>query len=175
MERVWLDGIMNIAILGLTATSYGSYTYLKNLLPHLAQLDRSNHYEVFLPAANARELDVRQANFRIHVHRWPLKSGTLRVLWEQLILPWILRARGVDVVYTTHNMAILLSPASQHYHHAECRALLCRAISQPAPPSGAALAAADDDGVFPSPQPQDHRHFRLGEGIPGRALSPARR
>ena len=101
---------MNIAILGLTATSYGSYTYLKNLLPHLARLDRSNHYEIFLPEANARELDVRQANFRIHVHRWPLKSGTLRVLWEQLILPWILRARGVDVVYTTHSMAILLSP-----------------------------------------------------------------
>ena len=34
----------------------------------------------------------------------------MRVLWEQLVLPWILRARGVDAVYTTHNMAILLSP-----------------------------------------------------------------
>ncbi|MGO8814529.1 MAG: glycosyltransferase family 4 protein [Terriglobia bacterium] len=101
---------MNIAILGLTATSYGSHTYLKNFLPHLAELDRSNHYELFLPEANVRELDVRQSNFRIHVHRWPPKSGTLRVLWEQLVLPWILRARGVDAVYTTHSMAILLSP-----------------------------------------------------------------
>ena len=101
---------MKIAILGLTATSYGSHTYLKNFLPHLAQLDLSNHYELFLPKANARELDVQQANFRVHLHRWPPKSGTLRVLWEQLILPWILRARGVDAVYTTHSMAILLSP-----------------------------------------------------------------
>ncbi len=101
---------MNIAILGLTATSYGSLTYLKNFLPLLAQLDRSNHYEIFLPAANARDLDVRQSNFRIHSRRWAPKSGTLRVLWEQLTLPWILRAQRVDAVYTTHNMAILLSP-----------------------------------------------------------------
>jgi glycosyltransferase involved in cell wall biosynthesis len=101
---------MNIAILGLTATSYGSHTYLRNFLPHLAQLDRSNHYELFLPDANARELDVRQPNFHVHLHRWPPKSGTLRVLWEQLIFPWILRAQRVDAIYTTHSMAILLSP-----------------------------------------------------------------
>jgi glycosyltransferase involved in cell wall biosynthesis len=101
---------MNIAILGLTATSYGSLTYLQNFLPHLAQLDPSNHFEVYLPAANARDLDVRQANFRIHSPRWAPKSGTFRVLWEQLVLPWILRAQRVEAVYTTHNMAILLSP-----------------------------------------------------------------
>ena len=101
---------MNIAILGLTATSYGSLTYLKNFLPRLAQLDRSHHYEIFLPAANARDLDVRQPNFRIHSRRLAPKSGTFRVLWEQLALPWILRAQRVDTVYTAHNMAILLSP-----------------------------------------------------------------
>src|SRR5208282_6635013 len=100
---------MDIAILGLTATSYGSLTYLRNFLPHLAQLDRSNHYELFLPASNARELDVQRPNFRIHTRRLAPKSGTLRVLWEQLILPWILRARRVDAVYTTHSMGILLS------------------------------------------------------------------
>jgi glycosyltransferase involved in cell wall biosynthesis len=32
------------------------------------------------------------------------------VAWEQLIFPWILRKQDVDVVYTTQNMAILLSP-----------------------------------------------------------------
>ena len=101
---------MNIAILGLTATSYGSLTYLRNFLPHLAKLDPSNHYEVFLPPANSQDLDVHQANFRIHVPRWAPKSGAFRVLWEQLALPWILRAERVDAVYTTQNMAILLSP-----------------------------------------------------------------
>jgi glycosyltransferase involved in cell wall biosynthesis len=101
---------MNIAILGLTATSYGSLTYLRNFFPHLAELDRSNHYEVFLPAAKAHDLEVRQPNFRIHSPSWAPKSGTLRVLWEQLVFPWILRAKRVDAVYTTQNMAILLSP-----------------------------------------------------------------
>jgi glycosyltransferase involved in cell wall biosynthesis len=101
---------MNIAILGLTATSYGSLTYLKNFLPHLAQLDQSNHYEVFLPPAKVRELDVRQQNFTIHSPHSAPRSGAFRVLWEQLIFPWILRARRADVVYTTQNMAIVLSP-----------------------------------------------------------------
>ena len=101
---------MNIAILGLTATSYGSLTYLKSFLPHLAQLDRSNHYEVYLPAGYAHPADARPPNFRFHFRRWTSRSGTLRVLWEQLVLPWILRAQRIDAVYTTHNMAILLSP-----------------------------------------------------------------
>jgi len=100
---------MNIAILGLSATSYGSHTYLRNLLPRLARLDSSNHYELFLPEPNARELAVHHANFRVRVHRWPHKFGTLRVAWEQIILPWVLRAQRVDAVYTTHSMAILLT------------------------------------------------------------------
>jgi glycosyltransferase involved in cell wall biosynthesis len=101
---------MKIAILGLTATSYGSHTYLRNLLPHLAQLDRSNQYDVFVPPSKAKELDVRQMNFHIHAPRRAPKSGALRVAWEQLIFPWTLRANRVDAVYTTQNMAILLSP-----------------------------------------------------------------
>jgi len=101
---------MKIAILGYTATSYGSYTYLRNFLPHLAQLDGSNAYEVFLPAAQARDLAIDQPNFHLHLGRIAPRSGVLRVLWEQLILPWILWARRVEAVYTTHNLAILLSP-----------------------------------------------------------------
>jgi glycosyltransferase involved in cell wall biosynthesis len=101
---------MKIAILGYTATSYGSLTYLKNFLPHLAQLDRSNQYEVFVPAEQAGTLDVHQANF--HFHRGGLvpRSGALRVLWEQLVLPWILWSKRIGAVYTTHNLAVLLSP-----------------------------------------------------------------
>lgn len=101
---------MNIAILGLTATSYGSLTYLKNLLPRLARLDRSSHYEVFLPRRHDPKLDIRQANFRTHTPAAP-QSGTLRVLWEQLVLPSILRSRRVDAVFTTQNLALLLGPA----------------------------------------------------------------
>ena len=101
---------MNIAILGLTATSYGSLTYLKNFLPHLAKLDQSNHYEVFLPHVKVRELGVGRQNFTIHSPHSAPGSGVLRVLWEQLVFPWILRARRADVVYTTQNMAVVLSP-----------------------------------------------------------------
>jgi glycosyltransferase involved in cell wall biosynthesis len=101
---------MKIAILGLTATSYGSHTYLKNLLPHLAELDHINQYEVFLPASKAQELEVRQANFHVHVPKRAPESGAMRVAWEQLIFPWILHRQRVDAVYTTQNMAIVFSP-----------------------------------------------------------------
>jgi glycosyltransferase involved in cell wall biosynthesis len=101
---------MKVAILGFTATSYGRLTYLKNFLPQLAQLDHSNLYEVFLPAERASDLEVRQPNFRMRLSRVVPRSGALRVLWEQLILPWIIWLDRVDAVYTAHNMAILLSP-----------------------------------------------------------------
>jgi len=100
---------MKIAILGLTATSYGSLTYLQNFLPHLAQLDHCNQYEVFLPPASVPQLDVRQANFHIRSPRRAPKSGAFRVLWEQLVLPGILRRHKIDVVYTTQNLAILFT------------------------------------------------------------------
>ncbi len=100
---------MNIAILGLTATSYGSLTYLKNFLPRLAKLDGANQYDIFLPAGRCAELEVRAPNFRVHARGWAAKSGIFRVAWEQLIVPWILRARHADAVYTTHNLAILFS------------------------------------------------------------------
>jgi glycosyltransferase involved in cell wall biosynthesis len=100
---------MKIAILGLTATSYGSHTYLKNFLPHLAQLDRSNSYEIFLPASQVQELDVHQENFHFHSPRRAPVAGAFRVLWEQLVLPGILRNQKIDAVYTTQNLAILLS------------------------------------------------------------------
>ena len=101
---------MKIAILGLTATSYGSRTYLKNLLPHLAKLDRTNQYEVFLPSSNAKELKVTQENFHTQTPDAP-RAGAMRVAWEQLIFPRILRRERVDAVYTTQNMAILFARA----------------------------------------------------------------
>ena len=100
---------MKIAILGYTATSYGSLTYLRNLLPQLAQLDRSNTYEIFVPARQAPELAVDQPNFHFHLARTVPRSGLGRVVWEQLILPWIIWRKRIEAVYTTHNLAILLA------------------------------------------------------------------
>jgi glycosyltransferase involved in cell wall biosynthesis len=76
----------------------------------LAELDHSNHYEVFLPAECAKDLEVRQPNFRTRLGGIVTRSGWWRVAWEQLILPWILWRDRADAVYTTHNLAILLSP-----------------------------------------------------------------
>jgi len=100
---------MKIAILGYTATSYGSLTYLKNLLPQLARLDRTNIYQVFIPARQAPELVVDQPNFHFHRGRIVPRSGLGRMLWEQLILPWTIWVKRIDLVYTTHNIAVLLS------------------------------------------------------------------
>ena len=101
---------MRIAILGLAATCYGNRTCLWNLLPQLAQLDRSNEYEVFLPPENIFDLDLDQPNFRIHRSGRVPTSSVRRLLWEQLFLPWLLWAKGVDVVYTAHNLTLFLSP-----------------------------------------------------------------
>ncbi len=111
---------MRIAILGLTATSYGSLTYLKNLLPQLAQLDQSNQYFVYLPPGSAQDLDVRQPNFRIIRSRAVPCSGVWRGLWEQLILPWVLWLNRIDVVYTTHKPRHSPLADPEHHRGPEC-------------------------------------------------------
>ena len=170
-----VDGIMNIAILGLTATSYGSHTYLKNFLPHLASWTAPTTTRFFFPPPTLGELDVRQANFRIHTAALGAQvrrlAGALGTVGSSLDSP---RPAGRRCLHNSEHGDSPLAHA-QHHHRAECGALLRRAISQPASPAGAAVADADDDGDLPAPQPQNHRHFRLGERISWSSVFTCRR
>ena len=100
---------MRIAILGLNARAYGTFTYLKNLLPHLAEIDTANTYLLFLPRDKQADLAPDAKNFHVRSSPFAERSGLCRILWELFVLPAIVWLYQIDLVYTANNLAVLLS------------------------------------------------------------------
>lgn len=100
---------MNIAITLLSATSYGSITYLTHLIPALIDLDKTNQYHIFISKENRARCEREQSNFHFHVYRGNSQSSLRRFLWEQLVLPVKLKKHDIDVLFTAKNINSLLA------------------------------------------------------------------
>lgn len=98
---------MNVAITLLSATSYGSITYLTHLVPALARLDKTNQYHIFISKDNLSKCKRDQSNFHFHVYRGNNGSSLERFLWEQLVLPGKLKKYEIDVLFTAKNANVL--------------------------------------------------------------------
>jgi glycosyltransferase involved in cell wall biosynthesis len=98
--------------IGLNATSLsgqraGAGNYIFNLVKALADIDRENRYFVFAKPENIAEWNITQPNF--HFVPIDLSIRPLRLLWEQCVLPWLVRSRGITVFHSPHyTMPVLL-------------------------------------------------------------------
>ena len=66
----------------------GSEIYLRNLLDHLAKLDKQNEYILFINKEDSRTFQASQPNFREVACPIRASFRPARVLWEQSILPF---------------------------------------------------------------------------------------
>jgi glycosyltransferase involved in cell wall biosynthesis len=84
--------------------------YIEQLLVHLAQLDRAGQYSVY----TTRGLDQRAlglpANFRVLPSRLPTINPRVRIPWEQLLAPLILRHIRADLFHGVLNIAPIICP-----------------------------------------------------------------
>jgi glycosyltransferase involved in cell wall biosynthesis len=97
--------VVRIAIDARKLRDFGIGTYVRNLLRHLARLDRTTEYVVLCREADgdlARELGE---NFRPVTERSPNYS-----IREQLTVPLDLRREGVDLFHATHYVLPPLTP-----------------------------------------------------------------
>ena len=91
----------------------GTQTYAVSLIRALAALDRENEYLIFL-SRDAADLELPQApNFHKTVCPFPATSRAARYLWEQLVLPWQLRRRRVDLLHSLGYVGPLFPPCPQ--------------------------------------------------------------
>src|SRR3989339_511417 len=100
---------MKIAINTTSAVAGGGVTYIKNLLTHLS---KTNTYHQFLILTTLKGKDVfyfQHPNFTFLSFRMASRNPLLRILWEQLILPFILKKEGVDVLFAPGNICPLFS------------------------------------------------------------------
>lgn len=99
---------MKIAINTLAhRTSGGGITYLKNILPRLAE---TNHnFVVFVPEGRNALQEPSAPNIKFRRVSLPMTMMLILVLYEQLVLPYQLRKLDVDVLYCPADIAPLLA------------------------------------------------------------------
>lgn len=91
-----------------TSQSYrgaGISWYITQLLKHVAQAAPDFCYSAFLsdPAFQAPGLTLRRSH-------WPTQRPLVRIVWEQLIQPLVLRRAGIDLLHALAFVAPLAAP-----------------------------------------------------------------
>jgi glycosyltransferase involved in cell wall biosynthesis len=88
----------------------GVSNYVEALLTHLGEVDRHNRYTVY----TTRGLDARALglppNFRVRPSLLPTINPRVRIPWEQLLAPALLRLGGADVYHGVLNVMPLACP-----------------------------------------------------------------
>ncbi len=84
--------------------------YIEQVLIHLGRIDRTNRYSVY----TTRGLDNRALglppNFRVVPSRLPTINPRVRIPWEQLLAPLLVRRVGADVFHGVLNVLPLACP-----------------------------------------------------------------
>lgn len=99
---------MKIAVNALSVQGGGGLTFLKNLLHHLLLIDKKNEYLVLVVEEKARELGIRDPYPNLRTLIYPSREWIARGMWEQMMLPWVLRREKVDILYAPGNQGPVL-------------------------------------------------------------------
>ncbi len=84
----------------------GAGVYTDNLIRALARVDSENEYVIFAKTVAFDALARERPSFRV-VHAGG-SSRLTRLVWEQFVLPWQLRAQRIDVLHSPHHTTPML-------------------------------------------------------------------
>ena len=101
---------MRIVINALSVFSGGGLTSMLNLLPALDRVDGENTYILILSARQETVLNAVPERFQVHSVHFNPKNLLLRLLYEQMVLPFVLRRLGADWLYSIGNLTSVLAP-----------------------------------------------------------------
>lgn len=103
---------MRIAINALASTSGGGYTYLRQLVSHLLQVDNLHNYIIFSQVTWEERAALR-ASHRVDFIQTSKFSLGKRLFYEQVLLPKILRQQQVDILFSPAEIASLAAFTNQ--------------------------------------------------------------
>ncbi len=86
--------------------SAGVHQYIYHLLRNLGQIDDGLRYTVLL-GEGILPADISLPERR---SRWPTSRAGVRIVWEQVVQPWVLRQIRADIVHGPLLVAPLLAP-----------------------------------------------------------------
>ncbi len=88
----------------------GVSNYVEALLTHLGEVDRDNRYTIYTTRGLSRDALGLPPNFTIRPSRLPTINPRVRIPWEQLLAPLLLRSIRADVFHGVLNVAPLFCP-----------------------------------------------------------------
>jgi len=100
---------MKIAINTTSAVAGGGVTYIKNLLTYLSKINTNHQYLILTTLKGKDVFYFQHPNFTFLSFRMASRNPLLRILWEQLILPFLLKKERVDVLFSPGNICPLFS------------------------------------------------------------------
>lgn len=93
----------------MSAVAGGGVTYIKNLLTHLSKINSRHHFLVFTTLSGKKAFYFPHPDFTFVSYKIPSKNPIFRILWEQCLLPFLLKKEGVDVLFSPGNICPLFS------------------------------------------------------------------
>ena len=106
--RIAVDFSGSIAL--KSSVGGGGLTYLKNFSRILTRIDGSNEYFLIMERRLAERFDPITDNVKLVKMPFQSRNTVRRLLWQQLVLPILLRRIEIDILYSTVNIAPILSP-----------------------------------------------------------------
>jgi glycosyltransferase involved in cell wall biosynthesis len=88
----------------------GVSNYVEALLAHLGQVDRESRYTVYTTRGMGAAALGLPPNFRVRPSLLPTINPRVRIPWEQLLAPALLRLEGADVYHGVLNVVPLACP-----------------------------------------------------------------
>jgi glycosyltransferase involved in cell wall biosynthesis len=88
----------------------GVSNYTEQLLRHLGHVDQANRYTIFTTRGMRQASLGLPRNFQVRPSLLPTINPRVRVPWEQLIAPILLRLHGVDIYHGVLNVMPLACP-----------------------------------------------------------------
>ena len=77
----------------------GAGRYAKNIVANLAEIDGDNRYYLFVTGEGSPHFQVDKSNYvQVVCPFWP--ESSIRILWEQIVLPWQLVALDIALLFT---------------------------------------------------------------------------
>jgi len=101
---------MTIVINALSVYSGGGLTSMVGLLPALSKVDKRNSYVVILSERQLTLIKGISVSFKVHKVSFNPRSVIIRLLYEQVMLPFLLWRLGARWLYSVGNLTTLLAP-----------------------------------------------------------------
>lgn len=84
--------------------------YIEQVLQHLGQIDRRNRYTIYTTRGLGAAALGLPPNFLVRPSRLPTINPRVRIPWEQLLAPALLRANRADLFHGTLNVVPVACP-----------------------------------------------------------------